>query len=165
MGMVQAAEHDQMEMALENAAEQEMKKAIKNMSEDPERKVTVKIRNKWIAAISFIAGFAVLAFSVSRVEMMATFFPCGISLISAALKRDSLNLYLLLPITAGMLLSADGNSYIWGDFAAVVVCAIVFLILSKSDLSDFYRMVLCVSIMAICNVVYYWMAKILYIFD
>ena len=53
-------------------------------------------------SVVFIGLLTVLAFSMGRIEMAATFFPCGIAFLSAALKRSSLNIYLMLPVLVGI---------------------------------------------------------------
>ncbi len=116
-------------------------------------------------SVVFIGLLTVLAFSMGRIEMAATFFPCGIAFLSAALKRSSLNIYLVLPVLVGIATLWQKNRYIWGDTAAILVCAAVFLILARRSIPDFYRMILCISIIVICNVSYYTAAHILYRLD
>ena len=43
-------------------------------------------------SVAFACFLTVLSFAMGRVEMAGAFFPCGIALMSAALKRSSLNI-------------------------------------------------------------------------
>jgi len=115
--------------------------------------------------VAFACFLTVLSFSMGRVEMAHAFFPCGIALMSAALKRSSINIYLLIPTLAGMLTLWHSGTYIWGDVIAVIACSAVFLILSRRGMPDFYQMIICVSIVVISNTAYYTGAHILYRLD
>ena len=116
-------------------------------------------------SVAFACFLTVLSFAMGRVEMTGAFFPCGIALMSAALKRSSLNIYLIIPTLAGMLTLWRGGTYIWGDVIAAAAARAVFMILAKRGLPDFYRMIICVSIVIISNSVYYTAAHILYRLD
>lgn len=115
--------------------------------------------------VAFACFLTALSFAMGRVEMAAAFFPCGIAFMSAALKRSSLNIYLLIPTLAGMLTLWRSGTYIWGDVIAATACSAVFLILARRNMPDFYRMIICVSIVVIANTSYYTAAHILYRLD
>ena len=119
-----------------------------------------------VGTIVFVLFLAVFGFSAGRVGMAeASFFPCGVALLSAALRRNSLNLYLTVPVLAGILTVWHRNDLVFGDVAAIPICAIVFWLLLKSNLSDFSRMLLCVFIVMICRVSYAAATHQLYRFE
>lgn len=135
----------------------------------PRHKEDFLIRQRMRAeagTIAFVFFLAVFGFSAGRVGMAeATFFPCGVAFLSAALRRNSLNLYLTAPILAGILTVWHQNHSVFGDAAAIPICAIVFWLLLRSNLSDFSRMLLCVFIVMICRISYAAAVHQLYRFE
>ena len=87
---------------------------------------------------------AFAAFAAGRAQIASLFFPCGTAIMSAALKKDTINLYLLFPLLFSFLsLHAEypGNIYLAGDFFSMLLCTVVFGLSSRRKISDFYRMI------------------------
>lgn len=106
-----------------------------------------------------------LAFSMARVEFAAAFYPCALAFISAALRKNTLNLYLAVPVLIGFISLVPNKAYgvhVIGDAAAVMICTAIFMLPQRKRYSDFVRMLICAVTSATCNVVYYAASKMIY---
>ncbi len=119
-------------------------------------------------AVAYAVMMTVLAFNMARIEFAAAFYPCALAFIAAALKKNTVNLYLVFPVLAGFLsLMPWKNSavHVLGDMAAVVLCTTIFMLPQRRRFSDFMRMMVCAAAIVICNVMYYALARMIYRLD
>ncbi|MBQ9972472.1 MAG: SpoIIE family protein phosphatase [Firmicutes bacterium] len=122
--------------------------------------ITGKVRegfreHVWVLQIVMIA---LIAFSVTRVSLIATFYPCSIAMMAASLRKSTLNLYLMFPVVISFVLlipGSENSTYFISSLAAMLLCTAFFMATTKKNYSDFSRMIVCAFVSLATNVAYF----------
>lgn len=116
-----------------------------------------------------VGAMVIATFFITKVMILGSFLPCGIALITVLLEKDRVYLYLLPPMiiayTTYVLGDPVAANYIWGDFAATLICAVVFSLIGKRKLPLVAYVSIAALIMVICNCAYYIGSGLYYRFD
>jgi len=107
-------------------------------------------------SLSFLIGRAALCYSME---------PASIALITVLLMQSKANIYTLPFLSFGML-SAIGTSYDYlGDMAALLLCAILFLLPWVRKFPLNLRTLVAAALMVSVKVLYYLWAGLLFLYD
>ena len=117
------------------------------------------------AVIWVAAAVVIVSFLICRVIMLGSMLPCGIALITVLMYKDRFNIYCLPVMLIGIGSYYNSNLYLWGDFAATILCAFIFLLLGKRKMGLGYRATIAAAISIISTSVYYLAANMVYRFD
>lgn len=88
------------------------------------------------------AMLIVAAFVICRGPMLGGSFAAGISFIAYMLSKNTINLYLILPSAAGIILHMSRGYEPWGYLSAMVICGIVFVAARRIKLKFWQRSVI-----------------------
>ena len=95
------------------------------------------------------------AFLISRACFMGTMFPAGIALMVVLLSANTLNLYLLPVMAAGIGTFYASGIPIWGDIGALAGCSLVFLCAGKIHFQAWHKAVIAGSAVIIARSAYF----------
>ncbi|MCB6993405.1 SpoIIE family protein phosphatase [bacterium 210820-DFI.6.37] len=102
-----------------------------------------------------IMAAAGASFLISRACFMGTMFPAGIALMTVLLTANTLNLYLLPVMAAGIGTFYASGLPIWGDIGALAGCSLVFLCTGKIRFQPWHKAVIAGSAVIIARSVYF----------
>lgn len=101
-------------------------------------------------------------FFISRACFMGTMFPAGVALIVTLLSANTLNLYLLPVIAAGIGSFYASGLPIWGDLGALAGCSILFTCAGKIHFQNWHKAVIAGTSVIIAKSVYFVAAGAIY---
>jgi len=91
-------------------------------------------------------------FTASRNTMMGDCFPAGVALTAYLVGRNSKNIYMIVPIAAGIIPYISKGYEPWGELAAILLCIMVFTAARRLELEVWHRAVIAATctIISIC---------------
>lgn len=102
-----------------------------------------------------VAAAAGASFLISRACFMGDMFPAGAALMAVLLSANTLNLYLLPFMVAGIGTFYASGLHIWGDIGALAGCSLVFLCAGKIHFQAWHKAVIAGASVIIARSVYF----------
>ncbi len=102
------------------------------------------------------------AFAVCRVPVMGSCFPVCVALTAYFVARNSKNLYIVIPVAAGIMPYINKGYEPWGELAATFLCAVVFAAARRMNLTVLHQALIAASSSIICISIYRLVSQSVY---
>lgn len=93
-------------------------------------------------------------FLIGRAPVMGENFPTAIAVIAYMVSRNTVNIYLIIPIAAGILPYYTRGYDPWGDLIAMCICGLFFISAHHIKLQLWHKATIAASISIVCTSIY-----------